>query len=52
LASFLTHTWTGGEPAGTYMLVAAAFRPGSLADNRIDADDLIAMGMARPAFTR
>jgi hypothetical protein len=41
--SSLTHTWAGLEPAGVYHLVAALSTPGSLADGRIDAGDVVAL---------
>jgi hypothetical protein len=39
----LTHSWRGLEDSGVYHLVAALARPGSLADGRIDAGDLLAL---------
>lgn len=43
LDDFLTYTFTGAEPAGTYRFLLAAVRPGSLADGRVDGGDLIAL---------
>ncbi len=48
--SFFTHTWTGGEPPGTYVLFLAAVRPGALADNAIDAGDLVVLATAAVTF--
>lgn len=45
-------TWTGTEAPGTYTWVLAAVRPGSLADGRYDAGDVIAAGSAALTFTR
>jgi len=45
-------TWTGAEAPGTYTWVLAAVRPGSLADGRYDAGDVIAVGSAALTFTR
>jgi hypothetical protein len=46
-----TRTWTSQDKAGSYRWVLAAVRPGSLADNRIDAGDVIAAGSAPVTLT-
>jgi hypothetical protein len=43
LEDFLTYTFNGAEPSGTYRFVLAAVRPGSLADGRVDGGDLLAL---------
>ncbi len=48
--SFFTHIWTGGEPPGTYVLFLAAVRSGALADNAIDAGDLVVLATAAVTF--
>lgn len=50
--TFLQHTWTGTETPGTYVWALLAVRPGSLADNRFDPGDLIAVGSAPVVFSR
>jgi hypothetical protein len=47
-----TYTWTGAEAPGTYAWVLAAIRPGSLADGRYDAGDVIAAGSSAMSFAR
>jgi hypothetical protein len=47
-----TYTWAGTEAPGTYTWVLAAIRPGSLADGRFDAGDVIAAGSSALSFTR
>jgi hypothetical protein len=47
-----SYTWTGAEAPGAYTWVLAAIRPGSLADGRYDAGDVIAAGTAAVSFTR
>jgi hypothetical protein len=39
----LSHTWHGLNEPGVYHIVAALSKPGSLADGRIDAGDLLAL---------
>jgi hypothetical protein len=46
-----SYTWTGGETPGTYTWILAAVRPGSLADGRFDAGDVVATGGAPSTFT-
>ncbi len=46
------YTWAGAETPGTYTWILAAVRPGSLADGRYDAGDVIAIGSAAASFTR
>ncbi len=49
--SFFAYPWQGGEPAGSYVLFLAAVRPGALADNRVDPDDIVALATATATFT-
>ena len=49
---FLSYTWTGTEPPGTYAWVLAAIRPGSLADNRYDPGDVLVLASAMFTFSR
>jgi hypothetical protein len=49
--SFFTYTWQGGEPGGSYVFFLAAVRPGGLADNSIDAGDIVALATAVVTFT-
>lgn len=48
--AFFTFTWTGAEPAGSYILFLAAVVPGALADNSIDAGDIVALSTATVVF--
>ncbi len=48
----MAYAWTGAETPGAYTWVLAAIRPGSLADGRYDAGDVIAAGSATVSFTR
>ncbi len=48
--SFFTYRWTGGEPAGSYVLFVAAVVPGALADNSIDPGDVVALATAVVTF--
>lgn len=47
----LAYQWHGLEPHGVYHLVAALARPGSLADGRIDAGDLLALDWKAFSFS-
>ena len=47
-----SYTFTGNEPPGTYTWILAAVRPGSLADGRYDAGDVVATGAAASTFAR
>ncbi|MFQ5519916.1 MAG: hypothetical protein ACE5FK_00830 [Candidatus Methylomirabilia bacterium] len=49
--AFFTFTWTGTEPPGSYVLFLAAVVPGALADNSIDAGDIVAVSAATVTFT-
>ncbi|MFQ5932554.1 MAG: hypothetical protein ACE5MM_09110, partial [Nitrospiraceae bacterium] len=48
---FFTFTWAGTEPPGGYVLFLAAVVPGALADNAIDAGDIVAVSTAVVGFT-
>jgi hypothetical protein len=41
--SSLTHTWHALNEPGVYHIIAALSKPGSLADGRIDAGDIVAL---------
>jgi hypothetical protein len=49
---FLSYLWTGSETPGTYVWVLAAIRPGSLADDRYDPGDVLAVSGAPFTFSR
>jgi hypothetical protein len=49
---FLSYTWTGTEPAGTYAWAIAAVRPGSLADDRFDPGDVYGSWSTLFTFTK
>jgi hypothetical protein len=48
---YLTHTFTGLEPIGTYHFVVGWVRPGSLSDGRIDEGDILALAWAPFSFS-
>jgi hypothetical protein len=50
LGVLFAHTWTGGEPRGTYLLFLVAVRAGALADGAIDPGDVLAASVASFAF--
>ncbi|MFQ5962226.1 MAG: hypothetical protein ACE5MG_12600 [Candidatus Methylomirabilales bacterium] len=49
--AFFTFTWAGPESAGSYILFLAAVVSGALADNSIDAGDIVAVSTAEVVFT-
>ncbi|MFQ5552822.1 MAG: FG-GAP repeat domain-containing protein [Thermoplasmata archaeon] len=49
--AFFTFTWSGTEPSGSYILFFAAVVSGALADNSIDAGDIVALSTATITFT-
>jgi hypothetical protein len=51
-SALASYTWTGAETPGTYTWILAAIRPGSLADGRFDAGDVIASGGVSVTFAR
>ncbi|PYQ42806.1 MAG: hypothetical protein DMF77_11740 [Acidobacteria bacterium] len=50
--TFYTRPWNGNDVPGTYLLIMAAVRPGTLADNRFDVGDVLAAGATRITFAR
>jgi len=48
--TFFGYSWTGGEPPGGYVLFVAAVKSGALADNSIDAGDIVAVSTAAVSF--
>lgn len=48
--TFFTYTWTGGELPGPYLIFVAAVKAGTLADNSIDASDIIAVSTGAVSF--
>ena len=49
--NFLSHLWTGTEPAGTYVFFLAAVVPGGLLDGVADVGDVIAIDTVPVTFT-
>jgi hypothetical protein len=47
---FLTHTWNGSEPAGSYRFLLLAVELGALADGRLDDGDLWTSASATVTF--
>ncbi len=48
---FVSYTWQGAEPRGTYLAVLVALTPGALADDQLDLAEIVAVGSTAFAFT-
>jgi hypothetical protein len=46
----ITHTWTGAESPGAYLVFLAAVRPGAFADGTIDPGDVVVLSVANFTF--
>lgn len=51
LPSFLSYTWTGAEPPGSYLFFLFAAAPGAFGDSSVDAGDIEAAGVASFTFS-
>jgi hypothetical protein len=48
---FVSYTWQGAEPRGTYIAVLVALTPGALADDQLDLSEIVAVSSTAFAFT-